>query len=722
MRHDDGDGAAAPGGQPRGGRVGAVVQLAGDLLHPAPWWTTATLGRPRSALLTVATETPAAWATCSIVERSIAGRGAWPPSAHSNDATDRPTTELPSGRHPYQGGLRPTRRDGSRPETQAAQMVGVRSGPGRRGRASSTSGPCPGRRGRGRTGRGRGSPWRGPARWRRCVAVARRRQPRLGVVGVRRRGRTTPHAVAGLDDVVDVHQLRPRLGEVLPRVGRRVERGVLVAPRPVVDAGVVGVERRAVVDPLVAEELRGTPPVARGRGATRVSHTKWPSSWRMWPSGVRYCSPRVARISSRRAGVGLVEVERDLPAAVADDRGVAVPTLQRYVKRRPEARPPTARPARELVQGPPLGATGTGPWSVAGVVAGVDEGAARAERRRPAARQLHAPRRPVGARRRGGHVEGGEGAVGADLEDDLRAAAHAAQRVEEHLVGRTSGTAGASRRAVWLRRARSHTGVETARDRWHCSSYDDGPVRVVTIDRPRAAQRRRRRHRRGPARRRSGTFDADDSASVAVLTGAGGAFCAGADLKALPEGDRRPVADDGPGPMGPTRLRLGKPVIAAIEGPAVAGGLELALWCDLRVAAADAVLGVYCRRFGVPLVDLGTIRLPRLIGHSRAIDLILTGRGVDGVEAERIGLVNRVRARRGRRWPPPWPRPRAGRAAAAVPAQRPPRRRSSSGTSPRTRRLRNEAVLGRATIDSGETPGRRRPLRRRRRPPRHATA
>ena len=94
--------------------------------------------------------------------------------------------------------------------------------------------------------------------------------------------------------------------------------------------------------------------------------------------------------------------------------------------------------------------------------------------------------------------------------------------------------------------------------------------------------------------------------------------------------------------MGPTRLRLGKPVIAAIEGPAVAGGIELALWCDLRVAAADAVLGVYCRRFGVPLVDLGTIRLPRLIGHSRAIDLILTGRGVDGVEAERIGLVNRV--------------------------------------------------------------------------------
>src|SRR6202011_4982239 len=119
-------------------------------------------------------------------------------------------------------------------------------------------------------------------------------------------------------------------------------------------------------------------------------------------------------------------------------------------------------------------------------------------------------------------------------------------------------------------------------------------------------------------------------------------FCAGADLKALAEGGGNKVKPDGPGPMGPTRLELSKPVIAAIEGHAVAGGLELALWCDLRVAARDAVLGVYCRRWGVPLVDLGTIRLPRLIGHSRAMDLMLTGRGVDGVEAERIGLANRV--------------------------------------------------------------------------------
>jgi enoyl-CoA hydratase/carnithine racemase len=175
------------------------------------------------------------------------------------------------------------------------------------------------------------------------------------------------------------------------------------------------------------------------------------------------------------------------------------------------------------------------------------------------------------------------------------------------------------------------------------SIVDDGPVRIVTIDRP----ERRNAVDAATAAALLGAFeafDADQSAHVAVLTGAGGYFCAGADLKAIAGADRRAVSvsDEGPGPMGPTRLRLGKPVIGAIEGYAVAGGIELALWCDLRVAAADAVLGVYCRRFGVPLIDLGTIRLPRLIGHSRAIDLILTGRGVDGVEAERIGLVNRV--------------------------------------------------------------------------------
>ena len=171
----------------------------------------------------------------------------------------------------------------------------------------------------------------------------------------------------------------------------------------------------------------------------------------------------------------------------------------------------------------------------------------------------------------------------------------------------------------------------------------EGPVIVVTIFRP------ERRNAVDSATAAAllaafSAFEDDDSASVAVLTGAGGTFCAGADLKALAEGDRRPVAEDGPGPMGPTRLDLSKPVIAAIEGHAVAGGLELALWCDLRVAADDAVLGVYCRRFGVPLVDGGTVRLPRLIGQSQALDLVLTGRGVSGPEALAMGLVNRLAA------------------------------------------------------------------------------
>lgn len=137
-------------------------------------------------------------------------------------------------------------------------------------------------------------------------------------------------------------------------------------------------------------------------------------------------------------------------------------------------------------------------------------------------------------------------------------------------------------------------------------------------------------------------FDADDALRVAVLTGAGGTFCAGADLKAIATGERKALAEEGDGPMGPTRMLLSKPVIAAVEGHAVAGGLELALWCDLRVAADEAIFGVYCRRFGVPLVDLGTIRLPRLIGHSQALDLILTGRGVSGDEALRMGLANRL--------------------------------------------------------------------------------
>jgi enoyl-CoA hydratase len=138
------------------------------------------------------------------------------------------------------------------------------------------------------------------------------------------------------------------------------------------------------------------------------------------------------------------------------------------------------------------------------------------------------------------------------------------------------------------------------------------------------------------------SFDADASAKVGVLWGDHGTFCAGADLKALAAGTPNRVAPDGDGPMGPARRRLSKPVIGAIAGHAVAGGLELALWCDLRVAEADAVLGVFCRRFGVPLIDGGTIRLPRLIGLSRALDLILTGRAVPADEALAIGLVNRV--------------------------------------------------------------------------------
>jgi enoyl-CoA hydratase len=139
-------------------------------------------------------------------------------------------------------------------------------------------------------------------------------------------------------------------------------------------------------------------------------------------------------------------------------------------------------------------------------------------------------------------------------------------------------------------------------------------------------------------------FDRDDAFAVAVLTGAGGCFCAGADLKAVATGGGINVRQvgEGPGPLGPTRLALGKPVLAAVEGYAVAGGLELALWCDLRVAARDAVFGVYCRRFGVPLIDGGTVRLPRLIGQSHALDLILTGRGVSGEEAFRMGLANRI--------------------------------------------------------------------------------
>jgi enoyl-CoA hydratase len=137
-------------------------------------------------------------------------------------------------------------------------------------------------------------------------------------------------------------------------------------------------------------------------------------------------------------------------------------------------------------------------------------------------------------------------------------------------------------------------------------------------------------------------FEADDDARVAVLWGEGGTFCAGADLKGMLDGRQNRLDAEGDGPMGPSRMLLGKPVIAAIAGHAVAGGLELALWCDLRVVEEGATLGVFCRRWGVPLIDGGTVRLPRLIGLSRALDLILTGRAVDAAEALAIGLANRL--------------------------------------------------------------------------------
>jgi len=169
----------------------------------------------------------------------------------------------------------------------------------------------------------------------------------------------------------------------------------------------------------------------------------------------------------------------------------------------------------------------------------------------------------------------------------------------------------------------------------------NGPVTTVIIDRPQA-----RNAVNGPTAialfEAFEEFDRDDSASVAVLWGDHGTFCAGADLKAIGTPAANPTHRVGPGPMGPTRMVLSKPVIAAVSGYAVAGGLELALWCDLRVVETDAVFGVFCRRWGVPLIDGGTVRLPRLIGHSRAMDMILTGRAVGADEALAIGLANRV--------------------------------------------------------------------------------
>jgi enoyl-CoA hydratase len=228
-----------------------------------------------------------------------------------------------------------------------------------------------------------------------------------------------------------------------------------------------------------------------------------------------------------------------------------------------------------------------------------------------------------------------------------------------------------------------------------------GPVTTVVLDRPEV-----RNAVDGPTAAALAdafrAFEADAEARVAVLWGAGGTFCAGADLKAIAAGRGNRLGPDGDGPMGPSRMLLAKPVIAAVAGYAVAGGLELALWCDLRVVEEDAVLGVFCRRWGVPLVDGGTVRLPRLIGLRRALDLILTGRPVDAREAERIGLANRV-----------VPRGRSRAAAEALAAEIaafPPRcvlsdRRSAyeAAALGLEAALAREFALGLATIESGET-------------------
>lgn len=178
-------------------------------------------------------------------------------------------------------------------------------------------------------------------------------------------------------------------------------------------------------------------------------------------------------------------------------------------------------------------------------------------------------------------------------------------------------------------------------DYQNISVESDGPIAIVTIERPEV-----RNCVDGPTAAELANafrrFDEDDALSVAILTGADGCFCAGADLKAISDKRGNRIEESGDGPMGPSRMLLSKPVIAAVEGYAVAGGIELAVWCDLRVAARDAVFGVFCRRWGVPLVDGGTVRLTRMLGHSHALDLILTGRPVSGEEAQRMGLANRL--------------------------------------------------------------------------------
>lgn len=229
----------------------------------------------------------------------------------------------------------------------------------------------------------------------------------------------------------------------------------------------------------------------------------------------------------------------------------------------------------------------------------------------------------------------------------------------------------------------------------------EGPLAIITINRPEvrnAVDRPTADALAGAFRR----FDREDGLAVAILTGADGFFCAGADLKAVATGTGNHLAEDGDGPLGCTRMLLRKPVIAAVEGYAVAGGLELALWCDLRVAARDAVFGVFCRRWGVPLVDGGTVRLPRLIGMSRAMDMILTGRGVSGEEALAMGLANRIVAPGGAL----AAARELARQLAAFPQLCLRSDRLSAyeaWTLPLDAALLNEYRHGRATVDSGET-------------------
>ena len=238
----------------------------------------------------------------------------------------------------------------------------------------------------------------------------------------------------------------------------------------------------------------------------------------------------------------------------------------------------------------------------------------------------------------------------------------------------------------------------------------DGPVTTITIDRPEA-----RNAVDGPTAQALADafrgFEADESASVAVLTGAGDHFCAGADLKAVGTEAGNRVEAAGDGPMGPTRMRLSKPVVAAIEGYAVAGGLELALWADLRVASREAVLGVFCRRWGVPLIDGGTVRLPRLIGQARALDLVLTGRPVPGDRGPRDGAGQPAQRARGG----PARRPRAGRtargAAADLPAPGPAVRPGAVG--PRGGDGHVGGAGPRPGLAAVRCPGRRLPVRRR---------